>query len=452
MNNISINTEKFFEKLNKSLPSPTCRPQFIRVEYPVDNIDPLGWLENQHNPTRIYWKSRDGRFEAAGIGIAHDVSGAKYGSLEQALETIQEDVKGFPPGLRYYGGIAFDQSVKQEPMWKSLGNFYFFIPAFEVVRTPTESKLAVNIFCSPQTSVDEITSKITNGFEKLKPAAGTAVKSIIKITGRDDHPGRKTWIDNINKLLDTIKSGKLKKIVLARKTVISAGGKLNSIQILRNLIKINQRTYNFLFQPRSGLSIIGCSPERLFKKQGRTIFSEVLAGSIKFRKGSQQEKASSDKLLSSEKDLEEHRYVFDKVHNDLITLCKKIKILKKMDIMTLSYIQHIYSKFSGELKGTSDFLDILTTLHPTPAVFGFPEEDLMSSIKEYEPFERGWYASPLGWISREEADFSVCIRSGFLSGKKICLYSGAGIVADSVPEQEWDEIENKISHFIKALE
>lgn len=92
----------------------------------------------------------------------------------------------------------------------------------------------------------------------------------------------------------------------------------------------------------------------------------------------------------------------------------------------------------------------MSYLHPTPAVGGFPREAALREIAALEPFDRGWYAGPIGWVGKDAAEFAVAIRSGLVAGDRVNLYSGAGIVPGSSPDKEWEEIENKIGNFIKG--
>ena len=88
--------------------------------------------------------------------------------------------------------------------------------------------------------------------------------------------------------------------------------------------------------------------------------------------------------------------------------------------------------------------DLLPAFHPTPAVSGAPDAEARALIRELEPFDRGWYAGPVGWISHSQAEFAVGIRSGLLSRRILRIFTGAGIVEGSVPEEEWREIEDKL--------
>ena len=120
--------------------------------------------------------------------------------------------------------------------------------------------------------------------------------------------------------------------------------------------------------------------------------------------------------------------------------------------MKLSKLQHLLMKFSGLLKEKTQDSDILESIHPTPAVGGVPSEKASAEIENIENFDRGWYAGPVGWIGKDEAEFAVAIRSGLVFENELYLYSGAGIVEGSNPENEWEEIENKIAGFMNALD
>src|SRR5690606_8678092 len=109
-------------------------------------------------------------------------------------------------------------------------------------------------------------------------------------------------------------------------------------------------------------------------------------------------------------------------------------------ILRLSNIQHIHTPLSGVLKDDNGIVPVVEALHPTPALGGSPRQLAMQLIGEYEPVPRGWYAAPVGWIDRNlNGQFAVAIRSAVAQEKRVWLYSGAGIVADSEPQKEWDE-------------
>ena len=426
--------------------------KILRFEFEIDKINPLTWLINQKDPVKIYWSGRDKTFELAGIGKADEISSKNFPSIGSAFNALDKRVKSSDANLKYFGGIAFSQTNKLDKFWKNFGRFYFVLPRFEIYNNHEKSFMAVNICNEQNIDFGKVSSNVLSKLEKINFNTSGEEKQDIKIINRTDLPDKKTWVYNIGSVVKKIKETDTQKIVLARKTIFESQEPVKPLLVLKMLKIENKHTYDFYMQPDETVSFLGCSPERLFKKTGRQILSEALAGSLTYGNNRQKNRSSEKLLLSSEKDIEEHQYVYDEIHKELLSLCEEIEVLNKKDILTLSYVQHIYSRFEGLLKSSKQIPEIISTLHPTPAVFGFPVEGLTNEIKKYELFDRGWYASPFGWISKDNADFTVSIRSGLINGKTISLFSGAGIVKGSIPELEWDEIENKIYHFLKILQ
>jgi len=441
--------QKFREKIKKiTLNSGILDNKIIRLEFEIDKLNPMTWLINQQNHLKIYWADRENKFEFAGIGKADEISYQEFSNLESAFDTLKQRIKSSDNNLKYFGGIAFDQTVKLEKSWKKFGKFYFIIPQFEVYNDSEKTFLAINIRNDRNIDFKGIGSNALNQFKKINFSKSGEKLQEIKIVNRTDLPEKETWIYNIDSVVKKIKKSDIKKIVLARKTLLESRESINSLHLLKKLKKVNKHTYDFCLQIDNDVSFLGCSPERLFKKIGRQILSEALAGSMPYNSNKRKNRSL---LLTSEKDIEEHRYVFNEMYKKLLSLCEEIKILSKKDVLNLSYVQHIYSKFEGLLKPSKQISKIISTLHPTPAVFGLPVKNLTKEMRKYERFDRGWYAAPLGWVSKEDAEFTVSIRSGLINGKILSLFSGAGIVKCSIPRLEWEEIENKINHFLKVL-
>ena len=136
--------------------------------------------------------------------------------------------------------------------------------------------------------------------------------------------------------------------------------------------------------------------------------------------------------------------VLERMERLLQKFCKKTERLSYLEPLQLRHVQHLQSKMCGYLLPVISDSDLLPAFHPTPAVSGTPDKEARSLIRKLEPFDRGWYAGPVGWISRRQAEFAVGIRSGLLCGRILKIYTGAGIVDGSVPDEEWREIEFKL--------
>jgi len=156
-------------------------------------------------------------------------------------------------------------------------------------------------------------------------------------------------------------------------------------------------------------------------------------------------------LLNSSKDANEHKYVVDAITSALDPLCNELQSDNAFQLRKLRGSQHLVTHFTGTLKKDICDYQILSALHPTPAVAGSPKEMAINTIHHIEPFKRGWYAGPVGYVGYNVSEFAVAIRSGLVHGDHLSLYAGAGIVNGSTAEGEWNEIENKISNFIKVF-
>ena len=119
--------------------------------------------------------------------------------------------------------------------------------------------------------------------------------------------------------------------------------------------------------------------------------------------------------------------------------------------MKLAGGRHLRSGVRGTLREGVTDAEVLLALHPTPAVGGYPRQEALEVVRALESFDRGWYAGAVGSIGAEGSELAVGIRSGLVSGNRLALFSGAGIVAGSVPEDEWAEIEQKIGDFVRVF-
>ena len=196
---------------------------------------------------------------------------------------------------------------------------------------------------------------------------------------------------------------------------------------------------------------MGATPERLFFRRGREVFSEAVAGTRPRGDTSDSDEAYRTSLLASEKDQREHDFVRQSIREILQTCCNTVAVDEIATEMKLAAGRHLVSRLSGTLREDVSDVDLLRGLHPTPAVGGTPRHLALEAINSLEDFDRGWYAGPIGWIGRDSAEFAVALRCGVLEGDTLSLFSGAGLVRGSDPGDEWLEIEQKITDFTRNL-
>ena len=239
--------------------------------------------------------------------------------------------------------------------------------------------------------------------------------------------------------------------MLARRAELGFAEELDGIHLAEELLAATPGCFHFYVEPVEGTAFLGASPERLFRREGRFVRSEAVAGTRPRGASSEDDDDLRDDLLGSEKDRSEHGFVEVGIREALGPLCGEIEVEGGVSEMKLASRRHLVSRVDGVLREGVTDAEVLRALHPTPAVGGYPGAEALEGIRDLEPFDRGWYAGPVGWIGADASEFAVGIRSGLVRGRTLALFSGAGIVAGSKPEEEWVEIEQKIEDFTGAV-
>ena len=422
-----------------------------RIEMPIEEINIIKWLGQQSINEKIYWSERSGDFEIGGIGQADVITAKQFKNYSESISRINEKLPNDNKFLRYYGGFQFNQNVKTDELWEDFGNYYFILPMFELFRTEDEFYFAANIICESPDNKQEVIDKLIQLFDKLTFNKGYVFPDSNDFLSREDFPNSDGWGEIINSALTSIKNHVVEKVVLARKVILKFYEELNTFSLLNKLKTINPFATHFCFQIKKDLAFLGGTPELLYQRNNGTIYSEAIAGTRPRGKNEFEDSVLERELLDSDKERREHAFVIESVKDSLNILCNEVVASKEISVIKLRRLQHLYSKFHGTAIDNISDIEILSTLHPTPAVGGVPGKEALEQIQSMEPFHRGWYAAPVGWIGYNSAEFAVAIRSGLVNGKNLALYSGGGIVDGSDVNSEWQEIENKIGNFLKAL-
>jgi menaquinone-specific isochorismate synthase len=440
---IAAQIQDFFRYDLMSLPLAMVG-KIIRIEVPISNLEPLSWLERQQSDVKTYWSDRQGHYTMAGVGTLDLVAGDRSIDYPAVFDRLRQNLSPLFPKVRYYGGISFEQDLPIDTHWQLFGNYRFIIPKFEVGTDGINTFFACNFSCDfSANKLDLILAELTQ-LDFTKADISTDLPLQID---RLDTPNRIDWERNIDAALAKFTQLDLDKIVLARRSILTFTHNIQPQSLLQFLQPNNPHSYHFCFQINHTTAFIGTSPERLYYRQDRFLQTEAIAGTRHRGKSAQLDLELSEDLRNSPKDCHEHQLVVNNLQAILTELCDAVTIDRELTILKLNKVQHLYTQCHGTLKADLTDADILPKLHPTPAVGGFPRPQALNLIQELEPFPRGWYAAPVGWVGADDAEFAVAIRSGLIDRNRLLLFAGAGIVRGSQPEEEWAEIENKIRHF-----
>ncbi|MFM5095829.1 isochorismate synthase MenF [Aeromonas rivipollensis] len=258
---------------------------------------------------------------------------------------------------------------------------------------------------------------------------------------------------SVSAALDAFAQGKLAKVVLSRKLILTLHKPADPERVLARLIAQNPNAFHFSLPLGQGRRLLGASPELLLRVSGGEVFTHPLAGSARRASEPVQDEAVARDLLASRKDQHEHKLVIDEIRRVLTPHCRELAIPQKPTLMSTDTLWHLGTPIAGQLHGSdASVLSLACQLHPTPALCGYPTDLARQFIREQEPFRRALFSGIVGWCdSQGNGEWAVVIRCGVLDGHQVELFAGAGIVAGSDPAMEWAETGTKLGTMLKAL-
>ncbi len=255
----------------------------------------------------------------------------------------------------------------------------------------------------------------------------------------------------VRKIKEYIREGHIFQTVLSQRWTIET--KQDGFLLYRKLKELNPSPYLYYFNFGS-FEIIGSSPEMIVKQQGKRVFTCPIAGTRPRGKNAKEDTALEKELLADEKEKAEHVMLVDLARNDMgrISEFGTVKVTDFMNVQKYSHVMHIVSMVEGRKKGAFHPLDLIASFLPAGTLSGAPKIRAMEIIDELENVKRGLYGGATGYIDFSgDMDFCITIRTMIKKQNKVYLQAGAGIVADSIPEREYEECCNKVMALAKTL-
>jgi menaquinone-specific isochorismate synthase len=352
---------------------------------------------------------------------------------------------------RLFGGFSFhDEHVGTRP-WRGYSAAKFVLPKIQVTYTDGEAWLTINeIESNPETVQGHLETEAKRIQSLSEP---TTVGDPPGVTERTQTTSKTEWRQSVTAATDRIGAGELEKVVLAQALQVSLDRPLSVPETLSRLGQRYSDCYRFLVEPDDGSSgFFGATPERLIGRRGRTVETGALAGTTGRGDTPEEDEWLAAELLTDEKNVREHEFVAEAVREQLQPYAASIRTGER-SIRRLATVQHIETPITAELAEDEHVLTLVEALHPTPAVGGLPPDEALRTIRDTEPFDRGWYAAPVGWFDAAGyGSFAVAIRSAVARDDTATLFAGVGIVEDSDPDREWDEVQLKYRPILDELE
>jgi anthranilate synthase component 1 len=256
----------------------------------------------------------------------------------------------------------------------------------------------------------------------------------------------------VEKTKQYIYNGDCMQVVIAQR--MSQRFDANPISLYRALRTLNPSPYMFYYD-FGDFHVVGASPEILVRRENETVTVRPIAGTRPRGKTREQDLALAEELLTDPKEIAEHVMLIDLGRNDVgrVSQTGSVKLTDKMVIERYSHVMHIVSNVDATLKPNMSNMDILRATFPAGTVSGSPKVRAMQIIDELEPSKRGVYSGAVGYLGfNGDMDVAIALRTAVIKDKTLYVQAGAGIVADSVPQSEWEETLNKARAVIRAAQ
>ncbi|MEO0769916.1 MAG: isochorismate synthase [Cyanobacteria bacterium J06649_4] len=450
-----VETFQFLQQVQQQA-IETDHSKIASLSFPIEPIAPwavLSALGNIHQ--RHFYYDSPQQWAIVGLDVVVGCSAEGPTRFTQAQTFTQKwqtqfvhaktNSKADLPGRFFCSATFFDVSPDCfEPV-------YIFVPQVQVMTLAEGSNVTFNYLIAANTEIAETTQHLYARRSQLMGARslGAAKPASKKVIVRDVE----NFEGAVAGALQQLDPARVHKVVLADVMDVEARQNIDVVRSLQTLRKNHPDCTVFSVGNGKGQSFIGASPERLLSINEGRLTTDALAGSASRGHTPEADQAIAQALLNSEKERYEHQVVVEFIARQLRSLGLTPRHTTEPSLLQLFHIQHLHTPMSADLDATTiSPLDVLAKLHPTPAVAGLPLQDACKLIHQYENFERGLYAAPLGWIdTKGNSEFIVGIRSALVDGASARLYAGAGIVAGSEPKKELAEIKLKLQTLLNAL-
>lgn len=408
----------------------------IRLDFDIDPVK-LGARSG------LLW--HDQRVSLAGIGEVYRIVVNRPVGAQQAQDSLAAmmgtDEVGRPgTGPVAFGALPFDREADGELVVPEL-----------IVGKGSEGRCWLTLIQDEPATKDDVTQaleRVTKIMEQQVPANddGTSMTLTSPVEPSD-------WKDMVATAVAKINGGELNKAVLAREVILTSDQPIDPALVMDRLRQtfataILFRVHDFL----------GASPELLAARTDDVVWAHPLAGTAPRGADPAADARLAAELLASTKNQWEHRITITWLLDTLLPFCSYVDAEPEPSIVTLANVHHLGTKVEGRLSSpAASILDLVSALHPTPAVGGDPQDKAVELIAEIERTERGLYAGPVGWLDGSgNGAFAVGIRSATFGqtedGSSTCrIFAGVGVVGDSDPKAELDETRSKFQAMLGAL-
>gem|GEM_PF-1112173 len=392
----------------------------------------------------FFWKNKEQNSWQAAWGMT------------QALSLDELLTEELDPAISVFGGFPFAASTSPESEWHEFSAEKWFVPKFLWRQSGEDAELEVFHLARAASNDDAWQRKVIAEawvfMQQLQQASAVSCSSLPAYVQRQDFPGRARWQNMIENAQQSMSDMRFAKVVLSRRASLNFHQDVPAADLLHSLLSLQEESFVFACQSPSGRCFMGRSPERLLAWNGAQFQLDAIAGTRGRSSSFPGDQAFADDLQQSPKEQNEHQLVGRAITNMLRLEGIPFEQIDEQQIIRLQHVQHMRSRFKGEMPQGRRSAELLPLLHPTPAVGGYPLAPSLDFLLREEGYQRGWFSGGIGVFQGSQGDIAIGIRSALLDGSKLYIYAGAGIVPGSLADAEWQEIEVKMQNFLGFLQ
>ncbi len=469
----SYNKIPVYERMTADLLTPVLAYLKIREansnSFLLESVEGIGRFARYSfigkNPSKIFMNEGD-RLTIIEAGKSTIITKNIFDYLSEEISKFRdpkiEELPDFTGGIVGYLGyenVALIEDVikftgeKQIEIPDSIFGVYDTLIAFDHYKH--QIILIKNVNIDADTNPEAVYAGAKEELRKLCSQLNSPFDSVLKFSASQNFfndSDNQTFYNFVGKCKNNILEGDVFQIVLSKR--FSTGFTGDLLNVYRALRIINPSPYMYFIEYENDLTVIGTSPEDLLKVKNKCATILPIAGTRRRGKNQEEDLQIEKELYDDPKEIAEHIMLVDLARNDLGRVCQygSVKVTENMMVHRFSHVMHIVSRVEGYLDGDKNCIDALKASFPAGTVSGAPKIRAIQLLNEYENLRRGIYAGAVGYIDfKGNLDMCIAIRTLFAKGKKIYWQAGAGLVADSKPELELKEINNKSAALVNAI-
>ncbi|HSM81342.1 MAG TPA: isochorismate synthase [Nodosilinea sp.] len=445
------------------------QPQLVSLSFDTLPVDPLVVLAElaPRRDRHLYLENPGVEESVVGFGTAlfyHTSGPQRFAQARRFIDRWRSHSQQYsdvgamasrrqPDGARFF--CAFTFFPEAGPSETAFPAAAVMLPRWQLVRQGKQGVLTLNHLLTPATDVRAMVAALGEQLRAVDRLGQQLWRQPLRRLGPTAQPHPEAgpqFKAAVNRALGHMRRHQVQKIVLAHALDWISTEPFHPLASLERLRQCYPDCHLFSLSHGDGRTFMGASPERLLSLANGQLITDALAGSAPRGRTTHEDEALAQQLLDNPKERGEHQMVVEFLAQQLQAVGLRPQYQPQPGVLRLSNIQHLHTPMQARVPRRIHPLQIVEALHPTPAVAGVPTREACDQILRFEDFDRGLYAAPLGWVGTNgDSEFIVGIRSALIADTWARLYAGAGIVAGSDANREWDEIQLKLRALGEAL-